>query len=349
MMSNGPAQSWHGIRRGRIPILLWMSLLLSGCNHYADFTLPPLTTRTEPTLSLELASQPVLNRTTEHDILNPSVVFQAGQYWNYYSEFDGLAWHTALATSADGHSWTRRQRILSPDPHTWEGAYVAANGSVLFDRGTWWYWYQSGPRSLPQIGLATSTDGFRWTRQPAPVLSPGPRGSWDERGVADPYVLKLQGVFYVYYLGQNRAHQQQIGLARSGDGVHWTKLRSSPVLAMPLPGSKRADENGLGEPAVWQAEGWYWMLYTGRDANEHRALLAARSADGVHWTALNTFRGNALWDRVVVCDPTVLNENGHIRLWFGGGDQARPDENLNGQIGEGSVHLTLGNTPVRVP
>jgi len=29
----------------------------------------------------------------------------------------------------------------------------------------------------------------------------------------------------------------------------------------------------------------------------------------------------------------VLVENGKARIWFGGGDQPKPDERLNGQIG----------------
>ena len=233
-----------------------------------------------------------MRRNFVRDVLNPSVVFQAGIYSNFYSEFNGTTWHTALATSNDGHVWTRQARVLSPNSKTWEGSYIAANGSALFDRGQWWYWYQSGDRDLPRIGLARSNDGRRWVKEAAPVLNPGPRGSWDERGVADPYVLKLAGDFYVYYLGQNRARQQQIGVARSSDGVHWTKLRANPVLTVPWPGSGRPDERGLGEPAVFQAQGWYWMIYTGRNTGEQRSLIAAQSADGVHWAIRNTIRGN---------------------------------------------------------
>ena len=31
----------------------------------------------------------------------------------------------------------------------------------------------------------------------------------------------------------------------------------------------RFDETGLGEPAVWSEQGWYWMLYTARDRKEY--------------------------------------------------------------------------------
>jgi hypothetical protein len=36
---------------------------------------------------------------------------------------------------------------------------------------------------------------------------------------------------------------------------------------------------------------------------------------------------------LVICDPTVDRSDGRLTVWFGGGDAASPDENLNGQIG----------------
>jgi predicted GH43/DUF377 family glycosyl hydrolase len=282
---------------------------------------------------VRLNPQAVMLRGNASDLLNPSVVWSNG-FFNLYSEFDGHTWHTDFAQSTDGVRWMKKGRVLSPDPATWEGNYIAANGSAFLEDGKWWYWYQSG-NGIPRIGLARSADALHWQKQPRPVIEAGPRGSWDERGVADPYVLKLNGAFYIYYLGQNRARQQQIGMARSSDGLHWTKLRSNPVLEARFSGP---DENGLGEPAVWQWKGWYWMLYTGRSKTEERSLLAARSHDGVHWERIGEpIRGVEAWDHEVVCDPTVLTNGATTTLWFGGGDKAKPAEHLDGQIGIGTV------------
>jgi predicted GH43/DUF377 family glycosyl hydrolase len=136
----------------------------------------------------------------------------------------------------------------------------------------------------------------------------------------------------MYYLGQDRARRQRLGLARSTDGIHWQKLRSNPILEI---GPDTAfDENGLGEPAVWQSHGKYWMLYTGRDRREYRRLGMAGSIDGVTWKKLpGSFAGNEPWNEKVICDPSVLIEGDSIRVWFGGGDAASPDENLHGRIG----------------
>lgn len=314
--------------------------LLSGCGHYAAFTLPVLPGG-DPHLTFELEAlpDPVLSpgdAWDSHDALAPAMVDGHNML---YSGFDGHTWRTGMATSADGIYWRKHGMVLEPDARSWEGTYIAGNGAALLHAGQLWYWYVAGPREFPRIGLWRMGEAPQGPltkiperREPQPVLEAGPYGSWEERGVADPYVIRSSGYFYIYYLGQDRARRQRLGLARSPDGVRWEKLRANPILELGGPGA--FDENGLGEPAVWDYGGFYWMLYTGRDAGESRRLGLARSTDGVHWNKLPVvFSGEKAWDSKVMCDPSVVMEGQQIRVWFGGGDVARPDENVHGQIG----------------
>lgn len=311
--------------RSRIGLLL-LACGLSACGHYSDFALPAMPGGDPKlTFAFEEWPAPVIARESFSDVLNPSVVRDGGKLSNYYSAFDGRTWHTALATSDDGIHWQRQQTVLSPDPRSWEGGYIAANGAAIVFGDRIWHWYEAGPKPDLRIGLQRSRKV---------VLDRGPYMSWDERAVADPYVIRIEPYFYMYYLGQDRADppRQRIGVARSTDGEHWDKLRANPILEPGKPGA--FDEVGLGEPAVWSSHGFYWMLYTGRDAKGYRRLGLARSTDGVHWgKQAAVYSGAQLWDAKVLCDPTVLVENGQIRVWFGGGDRTSPDENLNGQIG----------------
>jgi predicted GH43/DUF377 family glycosyl hydrolase len=329
------------------PTIILLGLLaLSGCGHYADFRLPPVSGG-DPnmTFAFEAQAEPVLTGSDaweSHDVLNPSVV-SGPRPLLLYSGFDGRTWRTGLAASDDGTHWQKQGVILSPDPRTWEGSYIAANGSALWHANQFWYWYQAGPREKPRIGLARGEDtaseprpsgtDWRWRKEPKPVFEPGPYASWDECAVADPYVVRIEPYFYLYYLGQDRARRQRLGVARSTDGVRWEKFRANPILELGDAGA--FDENGLGEPAVWNSHGFYWMLYTGRDTAENRRLGLARSTDGVRWRKLPVvFAGSQPWDSKVICDPTVEVAAGVvIRVWFGGGDVASPDENLHGQIG----------------
>ncbi len=139
----------------------------------------------------KLRPRPVLSGAI--DTLNPSVIRFRGEYLNLYSEYDGHTWHTALATSNDGVKWEKRGRVLSPEG--WEGNYIAANGAAVAMDDRIFYWYQAG--DPPRIALARSNDGRAWTKDPKPVVPLGPRGSFDERGVADPYVIRAGDSFYL--------------------------------------------------------------------------------------------------------------------------------------------------------
>jgi sucrose-6-phosphate hydrolase SacC (GH32 family) len=276
-------------------------------------------------------SGPVIARGELSDVLNPSVVRFRDTYWNLYSEFDGKAWHTASATSPDGLMWTKLGRILSPK--TEDGDYIAANGTALVVGDEIFYWYEVG---YPlRLALARSRDGRTWTRHPGIVLETGPYGSFDERAVADPNVIRAGEYFYLFYLGQDRAARQRLGMARSLDGITWQKLRANPVLEGAQPG---AFDEELGEPAVWTSGGAWWMLYTGRARDEQRRIGLARSTDGVAWNRVPDFKiaGGQAWNGKVIADPSVEQQSdGSIRVWFGGGDVASPDQGLHGQIGVG--------------
>jgi predicted GH43/DUF377 family glycosyl hydrolase len=330
---------------------VFLFILGSGCSHrYADFGLPsaagnPVPVTLEITADKLPSMEPAPSTWEGVDVLNPSVIRHSGRLLNIYSAFDGKTWHTGIAESADGEAgkqWRHRARILSPD-QPWEGRYIASNGSALSrPDGEIRYWYQAG-EPVPRIGLARSRDGGRtWIKHPDPVVPAGPRGSWDERGVADPYVIEAQGgVLYIIFLGQNRARQQRLGLARSFDGgVTWEKRRANPILDFGEEGA--FDENGLGEPAVWQSHGRWWMLYTGRDRHENRRIGLAYSQDGAgwkRWSEQAVMSGVEPWNSRVVCDPTVMVAGDVVRIWYGGGDVAHPAENIHGRIGYAELRM----------
>lgn len=160
---------------------------------------------------------------------------------------------------------------------------------------------------------------------------------WDGAGVADPYVIKLNGKLYMYYLGQNNMGIQRLGVAVSEDGMHWIKYANNPIMDVGSKGS--FDENGLGEPSVIYHAPYFYMIYTGRNTAEQRNIGAAVSLDGVTWKKLNyhgmvNLDNNNTWNNQVICDTTLVNGgNGNVIAWYGGGNMPSPDQNLNGKIG----------------
>src|ERR1017187_2693879 len=69
------------------------------------------------------------------------------------------------------------------------------------------------------IGLARSPDGFRFTADPQPFLVPGrdsPFAAYEEFGVEDPRVTRLEGEYIITYSAYSR-NGVRIALAKKKD------------------------------------------------------------------------------------------------------------------------------------
>lgn len=275
------------------------------------------------------------------DVLNPSVIKFNGQYYNYYSGYDGEVWRTGLAISENGESWTKIENnpILDIRKDEWDNSYIAANGSAVCFKGKVYYFYHgtNAENGKAEIGLAISENGeFFDFRTDEPVLKVGMGASWDASGVADPYVIVFDDKLYMYYLGMDEFGVQKLGVAVSSDGMVWNKYERNPIMDVGVSGS--FDEKGLGEPSVIYNAPYFWMLYTGRNAIEQRNIGIGVSLDGINWKKLNyegiiDLQDNS-WNSQVMCDTSLLREeDGTIRAWYGGGNVPAPAQNINGKIG----------------
>ncbi|WP_237710281.1 hypothetical protein [Rhodanobacter fulvus] len=329
-------------------------LLLAGCNEPprdAFFTLsslPQEPATQAPFRISETTGAPVLTRGPAGawdsvDVLNPSVIRFKGKLLNFYSGFDGESWRTGLATSDDGMHWAKfgGNPVLSPG-HSWDSQYIAANGAAIAWKGRILYLYQGqDAQGITRIGLATTSDGERLAKANRPVLDVGRPHAWDGKAVGDPYVIVRGSKLYLYYLGMDEHNIQRLGVAMSSDGERWTKFAGNPILDVGA--ASTFDENGLGEPSVVFSAPFYYMIYTGRSASESRDLGYAISSDGVSWKKMSTagvFTDRKGWNDKVICDSTILgNDDGSFTVWYGGGDVARPDERIDGQIGRFSLTL----------
>src|SRR6185503_18215634 len=76
------------------------------------------------------------------------------------------------------------------------------------------------------IGLARSHDGFHFTPDPEPFLTPardGPFAAYEEFGVEDPRVTLLDGEYVITYSAYSR-NGVRIALARTKDFLRVEKL-----------------------------------------------------------------------------------------------------------------------------
>jgi beta-1,2-mannobiose phosphorylase / 1,2-beta-oligomannan phosphorylase len=108
--------------------------------------------------------------------------------------------------------------ILLPDPASpWE-CYNVFNPAVLHHGGLFHMLYRAqGLDWISRIGYAVSPDGVHWNRLRRPVLEPA--GPADSRGVEDPRVVALDGLFYMTYTAYGRDFQGPGQPTHAGGGI----------------------------------------------------------------------------------------------------------------------------------
>ncbi|HYM39595.1 MAG TPA: hypothetical protein VEY12_05555 [Thermoplasmata archaeon] len=172
---------------------------------------------------------------------DPSVAPGApGDYRMYYTMY--AANHTAaigVATSTDLVTFTKwaGNPVFRPGPSgSWDD-YTVANPSVV--PGSPWTLFYGGRRSFTrgQIGLATSLDGYTWTRGSAPLLGYDPPGTWDSAGVGDPEFVEGAPP-HLYFDGASGTGASEIGMVNvtsaSSSGATEGTVLGIPVLAFVL-------------------------------------------------------------------------------------------------------------------
>lgn len=178
--------------------------------------------------------------------------------------------------------------------------------------------YYSGRNSVDgklQIGRATSSDGWTWTRDGSnPLITYGTAGAWDDDNIAHGRAIKLNNGTYILYYSGRRASDDRaaIGIATSNDGISWTKHGSNPVLIPTSFGLASGDD--LSVPWVVKlSDGTWAMLLEGADdASTTWKIYLATSSDGLSWSAGNsgspvlTVGSGGTWDDGGVANPKLV-------------------------------------------
>ncbi|WP_214325866.1 hypothetical protein [Nonomuraea sediminis] len=222
--------------------------------------------------------------TWESLVNRPSVIYNPdrGQYQMWYTGQRNSS-KFGYATSANGITWQRD----TPNPVMegtvgWEKGTVL-NPCVLWDSDQHLYrmWYAAGNDWEPEaIGYATSTDGVNWTKSGRnPVLAADPAQTWERDRVSGANVFRLpDGYYYMFYIGYVTIHRGAIGIARSADGVTWSRMPTNPVLA-PVVDSWECDSDY--KPSVlWESASGSWKLwYNGRCGTPEQQGLAVHNGE----------------------------------------------------------------------
>jgi len=203
---------------------------------------------------------------------NPSVVKKDGKYVMLYRAQDHHGTSSlGFATSDDGIHFDRR-----PEPVMVAEAPYERGGGVEDPRlqkidDTYYLTYTgynnvdgvAADKKDAQLCLATSPDLIHWKRQG--IIIPGYKGKWNVKWTKSGAIVpeKINGKYWMYYLGDAQAKDSQMGAAYSEDLLHWTDALDHPVLSS-RPRSFDSQVVEPGPPPIITPQGIF-LIYNGAD------------------------------------------------------------------------------------
>jgi len=271
---------------------------------------------------------------------NPAVVVHAGKIVMLYRA-QGKQGTSRLgyAESTDGILFTRRDEpVLSPSADYEKDGGVEDPRLVQFG-DTYYLTYTGYNKKDAQLCLATSKDLIHWDRKG--VIIPAYKGNWNVKWTKSGAIVpeKINGKYWMYFLGTTADNKDQAGLASSTDLLHWTEVTQVPVLPVrPSKFDSRVAEPG--PPPIVTSRGIV-LLYNGADdklvyrtgiaifdRNDPRKLLW-RSSEPI-------FEPEKQWEKVgqvpnVVFVEGMIQQRDRYLFYYGGGD-------TNVGIAEAPIH-----------
>ena len=195
---------------------------------------------------------------------NPAVIKAGDKIVMLYRAQDakGVS-RLGYADSTDGVHFTRRPKpVLSPEADYEKGGGVEDPRLVRFG-DTYYLTYTGYNTKDAQLCLATSRDLIHWERKG--VILPAYKGNWNTGWTKSGAIVpeKIDGKYWMYFLGTTPDKNDQMGLAYSTDLIHWTEATKTPVLPR-RPGQFDSRVVEPGPSPIMTSEGIV-LIYNGAD------------------------------------------------------------------------------------
>jgi beta-1,2-mannosidase len=195
---------------------------------------------------------------------NPAVIHYKGRLVMLYRAQDQAGTsRLGYAESEDGIHFKRRaEPVLVPEASYERGGGVE-DPRLVEIKGTFYLTYTGYNKKDAQLCLATSKDLVHWSRQG--VILPAYKGKWNRGWTKSGAIVseKIDGRYWMYWLGTSADKTDQMGIASSEDLLHWKEAMDTPVLPK-RPGKFDSRVVEPGPPPLLTKDGIV-LIYNGAD------------------------------------------------------------------------------------
>ena len=195
---------------------------------------------------------------------NPAVILHKGKFVMLYRAQDAAGTsRLGYAESSDGIYFRRRaEPVLSPETEYEKDGGVEDPRLQRFG-DTFYLTYTGYNRKDARLCLATSRDLIHWERKG--VILPAYKGNWNRGWTKSGAIVpgKIDGRYWMYWLGTAADKTDQMGLSYSDDLFHWTEATEAPVLPR-RPGKFDSRVVEPGPPPIFAKDGIV-LIYNGAD------------------------------------------------------------------------------------
>lgn len=211
-----------------------------------------------------LGSPLVIHGETSDNLSDPVVVRIAPEYIMAYRRTSTSGQPSiAIATSADGVSWSRESTAVTVGhPGAWDGGDVDAPAMLRFRNQLFlWYIGRGQQSTIPKLGLATSFDNRKFSKSSFNPILAANGGNLDDRGIADPWIDLEGETLRMWYVGLTWGDRTTINHAVSEDGRNWIRYPANPLIG--ANDSSLFGANTIRGPTVLDRWGTLHMWYGG--------------------------------------------------------------------------------------
>ena len=195
---------------------------------------------------------------------NPAVIQHNGKFVMLYRAQDAAGTsRIGYAESSDGIQFARRAKpVLSPETEYEKDGGVEDPRLQRFG-DTYYLTYTGYNKKDAQLCLAASQDLIHWQRKG--VILPAYKGNWNRGWTKSGAIVpeKIDGKYWMYWLGTSADKTDQMGISYSSDLLHWTEATETPVLPR-RPGQFDSRVVEPGPPPIFTKDGIV-LIYNGAD------------------------------------------------------------------------------------